>query len=1189
MDNDEGNTERNPVLDYYKKYSQNKNLSKYFRGTNEFKNNVSLTDELAKNVCVTERNNMGAFSGSNESLKHVKEDELLLGINNKNTDDCIDVDIHIELDQNNSYDRQCKVIDAQTETEADNIRILSPTSSLTSNRKLEWDNGADIGYANISDKNLHKSLSLPTLNTLPKVVSHQQIIRQSPDGKPAESSQTNKIICNLIDTTSESSFDYDIDKKNLSTTTSSYRKSPSYTTTTRSSSSARECVIESASSSNEQDEDQVAITLYQEKRRPLAESTPHSNLSNRRESIVPSTIDSKSYKQSKNRKQDTAAGSSTDSDMSKDELIQLKGHSKDLKLCVSKPIVVECYAEIQSRNKEIQTTLPHNISACIQTENINNDDIKVIEKIDYNNPNYVERQNVIFAVHSGKTDEEGEITQSNSFEFIAGDQLNDAEEVPDENTKKDTKVSEEEPTTPTNNVNDVPELNNIHKNASDQQSSVDSPLCNLMLKKQSNDLIQDLENSIELLQQVLKSQTHDETTKKKYIRKIAKKIIENKYYDDSSSSSINASINNDHLRNREVLEQLQKNVPWKPIEIANFNNKKYERNETSNGLTDQLVGSRKIEKRQELPSTSKDIHEVSQSIDRTKSNGERNKNNEPELQVPVEINDVITIDGDIEKSKEELIQPTYEKVNKPRHALFTMTSSHLPEPTKLSSDNNTINSERSTINEMHVSSAYSSTKKTSNSSDNSIGAGKSWRDDKTLSEKLLEEKVIKFNETCGDNKDVSLNFNKFKKENQLNWINNEINHLHNLRKILEGNQEDIRKALLDKPYDTMEINPKPTSVYVLTTQQQPKPNECIDNKTKTCNKATQYATDIDMRIGYKNYTLKRSPCCKCKKHFCNCITVDKIGTSENKPEITPPATNSNGPSTAASNKPDTDKSECGSTKFCKKCKGICTRPTCSVNNAKSCSNYSETDTNEKRKKDVAKSAEYEVVKKPHEPLVIVLKINKNDKDDDYPKSSTTSSSTYTTTTTADKMFCRSCKKCFTKTSSSLLNEFLSDVNNLCPRCNTIDTNKNYVCQQHQISNCYTCVNMKTINDIKNTIKDLDDLERQESMCNCKYELSKNSRGCPLCKRKKPKGIAYTLNLVPEDFKKTAKRKQKERKKSLESFTIKIPYQTLNGKTKCIPCDDSDDDTDESKENRKWKEKRKERATRRKRKSCTLQV
>lgn len=40
----------------------------------------------------------------------------------------------------------------------------SPASSITSNRKLEWDNGADIGYDNCAtQKSLHKSFSLPVL------------------------------------------------------------------------------------------------------------------------------------------------------------------------------------------------------------------------------------------------------------------------------------------------------------------------------------------------------------------------------------------------------------------------------------------------------------------------------------------------------------------------------------------------------------------------------------------------------------------------------------------------------------------------------------------------------------------------------------------------------------------------------------------------------------------------------------------------------------------------------------------------------------------------------------------------------------------------------------------------------------------------------------------------------------------
>lgn len=50
-----------------------------------------------------------------------------------------------------------------TEDIAEEPAKVSPTSSVASNRKLEWDNGADIGYGNCT--NLQKSISLPTVFT----------------------------------------------------------------------------------------------------------------------------------------------------------------------------------------------------------------------------------------------------------------------------------------------------------------------------------------------------------------------------------------------------------------------------------------------------------------------------------------------------------------------------------------------------------------------------------------------------------------------------------------------------------------------------------------------------------------------------------------------------------------------------------------------------------------------------------------------------------------------------------------------------------------------------------------------------------------------------------------------------------------------------------------------------------------
>lgn len=97
------------IEDYYKKFSNNKDLPKYFSGTS-----ISYLPEI---------------EGDSDSEPN---DNVVV-----NTD----IDIVITPAE-------------EPEEEAG----LSPSSSIVSNRKLEWDNGADIGYDNCQRK---RSSSLP--------------------------------------------------------------------------------------------------------------------------------------------------------------------------------------------------------------------------------------------------------------------------------------------------------------------------------------------------------------------------------------------------------------------------------------------------------------------------------------------------------------------------------------------------------------------------------------------------------------------------------------------------------------------------------------------------------------------------------------------------------------------------------------------------------------------------------------------------------------------------------------------------------------------------------------------------------------------------------------------------------------------------------------------------------------------
>lgn len=72
--------------------------------------------------------------------------------------------------------------------EVKDVRAVSPTSSVTSNKKLEWDSGADIGYE-LAQKHkfVQRSASLPILTNLEKVDLRKSFLRLTPEGDTSSS------------------------------------------------------------------------------------------------------------------------------------------------------------------------------------------------------------------------------------------------------------------------------------------------------------------------------------------------------------------------------------------------------------------------------------------------------------------------------------------------------------------------------------------------------------------------------------------------------------------------------------------------------------------------------------------------------------------------------------------------------------------------------------------------------------------------------------------------------------------------------------------------------------------------------------------------------------------------------------------------------------------------------------------
>lgn len=119
-DDDKTSDKGNQILfEYYRKYSQNRNLSRYFSGTSVSYLPPVVSDE--------DKPQESSPQSQNQDLIKITIDESEIVVENPSSDD---------------------------------------DNSLSDHRRLEWDNGADIGY-NTARKNadkLQKSFSLPALD-----------------------------------------------------------------------------------------------------------------------------------------------------------------------------------------------------------------------------------------------------------------------------------------------------------------------------------------------------------------------------------------------------------------------------------------------------------------------------------------------------------------------------------------------------------------------------------------------------------------------------------------------------------------------------------------------------------------------------------------------------------------------------------------------------------------------------------------------------------------------------------------------------------------------------------------------------------------------------------------------------------------------------------------------------------------
>jgi hypothetical protein len=471
MDSDKSDDEEHDaiskqIVDYYRKYSQNKNLPKYFSGTS-----LSYMPQI------------------------VNDDEIV-------TAPCIVVD---EASSETVVGKQADECPGDSE-EILEPKAVSPASSVTSNRKLEWDNGADIGYNNCNKSiKLHKSLSLPTLMASgdnknieipPKTKLGSQVVTVISYSSPEDGSDYRKV------QSSSSSSAYSV-KPPVESSSSSTRTNVKLMSTTSSSFTSTIAYLKSKLGS------------------PDAESTPKLPSNYVETPVVP-------------------------------KLNKARLKNRIVTLCVTKPILVECFDNKKKRgsNKKVQTSVIEALSKCVQT----GDSLDVAaEKSKQSVESPVENQSVIIINYDSEsdkktcssntqTDAEVIASQCDSFEYCHGNVLKN-ENLQRGSAKSVLVVS-------TDSSNEIPLLGQ------------------LISEKQSTSLTGDVNKSIAILQKLLKSKKYDSVTKKRYIKKIVEKIVDNKYKEDSTTSSeLFIPKKSDE---RVAQQKLQENVPWYPPQISKF-------------------------------------------------------------------------------------------------------------------------------------------------------------------------------------------------------------------------------------------------------------------------------------------------------------------------------------------------------------------------------------------------------------------------------------------------------------------------------------------------------------------------------------------------------------------------------------------------------------------------------------------
>ncbi|CAH2009083.1 unnamed protein product [Acanthoscelides obtectus] len=810
------------VLEYYQRFSRNRHLPRYFSGSS-----VSYLPEIR---------------GESDSEHELRENPLI-------------------------------VISCAEKGET------SRASSDLSNKKLEWDNGADIGYENCEATKLKRTSSLPALLDIPK----SPHVSFDTDQSSSSGSELKIIIV-------ESSSENNAGKPKSSTSSLCEEEKKLLSSSSSASNIEKKVHPSSSSGSSKQDEKLVPASsshttssstrnildfmgtlsyLKQKIGLPDAHSTPHEDSAQKnllaqylQTPILPNTkkpvrrlseqveaLKNDEFKDSK-----TTVNSNQKVEVMKNEELEdsktvTKPSQKVVTLCLTKPISVECTGEQKTKSEKAATVKQSTVA--IQTDEISEKELIKIIARSQNSLN----QSVLYYKHADNKNESSSQTGSNvmgsncdSFEYISGRNAS-----PKNNDSSEGDVESEKLYV------DVKKSAGQHKletlNASSDSQSSENCLGN-----------EEVEKSIHLLQKLIKSKKYDPATKKRYIKKLIKKISESKFMEESSTSS-----DLFYPKKSEIPKNLQQNTP--STETSSEPLQKPSLHPTDFSW---IPASKPPSLSPRKKSSDTDVfHQKNLKSSPREKQSQANIFHQ-EKKRPSK-SDVCYQDVHV---TENLTSPTEiipVDARDMRKNLFTLT-------------NNEFSVNKDTESSKSKSSDNASLEKNYQSA-SSLKSYQDWKDDKTVSEKMFEAERF-----AGDG-DYLTNWASKERAYQINWINNEISHLGKLKNLLEnipnepeqsGTSSGSRSSASHKTtsvYRVSEQNVPPgerkPKKYVIQTQFGPKDGEprgyMLDGKKyiveedNMASRPRQVLGDIEIVSSDTTMNIKVTTFCEtCKKSPCIC-------------------------------------------------------------------------------------------------------------------------------------------------------------------------------------------------------------------------------------------------------------------------------------------------------------------------------